>query len=410
MPRGPSFPVGTLGLVAAKGKQMLDRRLVSPTEISDRPLQWLWPDRIPQAAITVLDGDPGSGKSTVTYDIAARVTIGRPMPGRDTATIGPAGVILIQGEDLAGQTVLPNLRAAGADLTKIKLLDRGRFIEAPLLLPNDIPVLEQAVAEVQAKLVVIDPFTAFLAGNSNRDAVVRKALGPLATFAERLDLAVLIVRHLRKSGANNPLYAGLGSIGIIGSVRSGLMVLDDPGSDDLHQHVLAQSKGNFASAPALVYQTIKHRDGTIGVEWLGTSQYTAADLMRGVADDNSAVAEAAYVLYSILAEGPVAAKYCVTRAKNAAVSERTLKRAKKQIGVRSWKEGSGANSRWLWELPDDPVLHQRFKEKDLTNLVERLIHGNVAGDQSDGKAGVDREDRRTDGPDDDGGDAPEAVA
>ena len=102
---------------------------------------------------------------------------------------------------MAGQTVLPNLRAAGADLTKIKLLDRSRFIESPLLLPGDIPVIEQAVVELQAKLVVIDPFTAFLAGNSNGDAAVRKALGPLSVFAEKYDLAVLIVRHLRKSGA-----------------------------------------------------------------------------------------------------------------------------------------------------------------------------------------------------------------
>ena len=67
-----------------------------------------------------------------------------------------------------------------------------------------------------------------------------------------------------------------------------------------HQHVLAQSKGNLASAASLSYHTIKRHDGTIGVEWLGSCQYTAADLMGGHTDDNSAVAEAEYVLYSIL--------------------------------------------------------------------------------------------------------------
>jgi RecA-family ATPase len=190
---------------------MIDRRLVSPAELAERPLRWLWRDRIPLGAITVLDGDPGCGKSTIAYDIAAHVTTGRPMPNCTTATVEPAGVIIIQGEDMAGQSVVPALRAAGADLTKIKLLDRNRFIESPLLLPNDMPIIEHAVNDVQAKLVIIDPFTMFLAGNSNGDAAVRRALGPLAAFAEQHDLAILIVRHLRKSGASNPLYAGLGT-------------------------------------------------------------------------------------------------------------------------------------------------------------------------------------------------------
>ncbi len=382
---------------------MSDRRLVSPSEISERPLQWLWPDRIPLGAVTVLDGDPGSGKSTITLDIAARVTTGRPMPGCDTATVDPAGVVIVQGEDMAAQTVLPNLRAAGADLTKIRLLDRSQFTESPLRLPHDIPVIEQAVVEVQAKFLAIDPFNAFHAGNSNSDSAVRKALGPLSVFAERRDLANVIARHMGKAGRSNPLYAGLGSIGIIGVARSGLMVLADPASEDKHQHVLAQSKGSLAAAASLSYRTIKRHDGTLGVEWLGTSQYSAADLMGGVADDNSAVAEAEYVLYSILVVGPVPARECIKLAGEAGVCERTLKRAKKRMGVHSWKESSGKDCRWLWELPNDSKLLKRFHDKDISQLVERLVHGNVARAQSKGKAGVEHEDRQGDEHDDDGG-------
>lgn len=182
------------------------------------------------------------------------------------------------------------------------------------------------------------------------------------------------------------------------------MVLSDPASDDKHQHVLAQSKGNLASAASLTYRTIKRPNGTIGVEWLGTSQYTATDLMgRGMADENSALADAMYVLYSILVEGPVPAKECISLAKEAAVAERTLKRAKQQMGVRSWKEESGKNCRWLWELPNDPKLLQRFKDKDIANVFERAIHGNVARAQSArqaGSKGVPSKDHR----DDDSGD------
>ena len=382
---------------------MSDRRLVSPTEISERPLQWLWPDLIPLGAVTVLDGDPGCGKSSISYDLAARVTTGRPIPECDAATIGPAGVILIQGEDLAGQTVLPALRAAGADLNKVRLLDRSRFIKSPLRLPKDLGVVRKAVEEMQAKLVVIDPFGMFSDGNPNSESATRKALGPLAVLAEKHDLVAIIVRHFRKSESDNPLYAGLGSIAIIGAVRSGLAVLADPSSEDKHQHVLAQTKGNLASATSLSYRTIKRMDGTIGVEWLGPSQYTAADLMGGMADDHSAVAEAEYVLYSILVKGPVPAKKCIALGKEAGVCERTLKRAKRRMGVPSWKEGSGKKCKWLWELPNDPILLKRFHDKDVAQLVERLVHGKVARAQSDGKAGVDHENRHGDRPDDDGG-------
>ena len=398
-----------LGPLAMKNNIIttIERRLVSPAEIKERPLRWQWPDLIPQGAVTVLDGDPGCGKSTITYDIAARVTTGRPMPNCTAATLGPAGVIVIQGEDLAGQTVLPNLRAAGADLERIKLLDRSRFIDSPLRLPDDLEIIKQAAIEIHAKLVVIDPFTAFLAGNSNGDTAVRKALGPLSVFAEHHDLAVLIVRHLRKSGASNPLYAGLGSIGIIGAVRSGLVVLADPGSDDKHQHILAKSKEGQAAAASLSYRTIKRPDATIAVEWLGPSQYTAADLMGGMTDDHSAVAEAEYVLYSILVEGPVPAKECIKLASEAGVSERTLKRAKKRMGVPSWKEESGKKCKWLWELPNDPKLLKRFRDKDIAQLVERLVHGNVARAQSAGN--TDRKGRQTGDHHDDGDDEVGAV-
>ena len=141
-----------------------------------------------------------------------------------------------------------------------------------------------------ARLVVIDPFTAFLPGSSNGDTAVRKALGPLAVFAEQCELAVLIVPHLRKSAASNPLYAGLGSIGIIGAGRSAFVESTDPPRENQHQHILAQSKGNLASAASLAYRTIKRPDGTIGMEWLGPVAYTAADLMGCVVDDHSAVA------------------------------------------------------------------------------------------------------------------------
>jgi hypothetical protein len=195
--------------------------------------------------------------------------------------------------------------------------------------------------------------------------------------ADRCDLAILVVRHLRKTGSRNPLYGGAGSIGIIGAARAGLFVGNDPGGDDKHRHVLAQSKGNLSDATSLCYRTVKRDDGTVTVEWLGPSKHTAADLAAAnvAADEHSALREAQYVLYSILAVGPVQANEVIRLAKSAGVTERTLKRAKRDLGVRSFKEGSGPGSRWLWELPVDEELLQPFKARDIDDLMERLIYG-----------------------------------
>ena len=101
------------------------------------------------------------------------------------------------------------------------------------------------------------------------------------------------------------------------------------------------------------------------VEWLGPSRHTAEDLSAGnpATDDRSALLEAQQVLYSILSKGRVSANNVHRFAKQATVSERTLKRAKRNLGVRSWKFGSGPGSRWYWELPDDQKLLRPFKDR-----------------------------------------------
>jgi hypothetical protein len=310
--------------------------------------------------------------------LAAKVTVGQPMPGCDAATIRPAGVVLLQAEDNLAEIVVPRLRASGADTDRIRLFDRQLFVQEPLVLPNDLPLVETAAGDIHAKLVVIDPLTAFLAGNANSDMSIRKTFGPLAAFAERCNLAVLVVRHVRKSGARNPLCGGMGSIGIIAAARAGLLVGPDPASDDKHRHVLAQSKGGQSDADSLCYRTVKQEDGTIVVEWLGPSRHTAADLSAAsaAAEEHSALMEARYVLYSILSEGRVPANDVIRLAKLAGVSERTLKRAKRDLSVSSWKHGSGPGSQWFWQLPADEELLRPFRSRDLDCLMDELIYGN----------------------------------
>jgi hypothetical protein len=185
--------------------------------------------------------------SAVGNDLIACVTSGSPTPGC-TGAAAPAGVVLLAAEDVLGGTVRPNLEAAGADLSRVYVHDKARFGSNPLLLPEEQPLIEAAVDAVGAKLVIVDPFSAFLTVNVNSDRNVWQAQGPPTVFAERAGAAVLLVGDLNKGGSNIPLYQGAGSIAVVAAVHSGLLVGRDPNSDDPHRRVLVQAKTNLSSA------------------------------------------------------------------------------------------------------------------------------------------------------------------
>lgn len=346
---------------------MTDHRLIRLNQVTERERSFLWQDRIILGELTLLDGDPGSGKSGITYDLAARVTTGRPMPFC-TIRSEPAGAVLFQAEDSLERDMRPNLRAAGADPSRILAYDRSAAIDRPLIFPDDIPVLEASITEINAKFVVIDPISSFLGVSLNHDQSVRKALGPLADLADRRNIAIVLVRHLTKSGQGHALYRGAGSIAIIGAARSALVVGDDPAANDKHSHILAQSKCNSASAGSIAYRTVLNRDRTITVRWVGPSSCSADEIIvNAQKHDRSAFNEAIEVLQEILSEGPLPVKEVNKLAADAGVSKRTLRRAKEQLDVTSRKMGGGPHAAWHWELPDG-----------MDRLMDTLIHGPIS--------------------------------
>src|SRR5579884_4088984 len=147
--------VGQVGQLHSDGQTPMDneRKLVPLSGIKEEHFQWVWRDRIPLGALTVLEGDPGQSKSTLLYDLVARVTSGKPMPfckGKPK----PAGVVLIQGEDRLDATVKPTLKALGADLDRVLVYERKRFLEQPWSLPKDVSLIEEAAQQVDAKVIV----------------------------------------------------------------------------------------------------------------------------------------------------------------------------------------------------------------------------------------------------------------
>lgn len=340
MPGGPEPEPPALGILLST---------VQPERVS-----WLWPARIPLGKLTILDGDPGLGKSVLTMDLAARLSAGLGMP--DGTPREPGGVVVLNAEDGLADTVLPRLVAAGGDPARVLALrgiPEGAGERLPTL-PFDLPYLLAAVRRMAALLVVVDPIMAFLGGevNAHRDQDCRRALHPLAAMAEETGAAVLVVRHLNKMAGGNPLYRGGGSIGIIGAARSGLLVAKDPDNPD--RRILASTKCNLARLPAsLVYDLTPDANGALRVGWIGESTHTAESLLAAPRDDEDrdAVQEAADVLKTILCNGDLPAADVKREARKAGVSERTLARAKVLLGIRARLVGFGPDGKWYWSRP-----------------------------------------------------------
>jgi hypothetical protein len=360
--------------------------LVCVADVAPETVRWLWPGRIPFGKVTVLDGDPDLGKSSITLDVAARVSTGSPMPDGHQLE-GKGSVILLSAEDGIADTIRPRLDAHGADQQRVEVLTavaQADVPERPWSLPGDLPILRNAIERVGASLVVIDPLMAFLAGevNSNRDQDVRRALHPLSELANPPGVAVVDVRHLNKSGGANAVYRGGGSIGIIGAARSALMVMPDPDDETECRRVLAVSKCNLAPrAPSLAYHVETSEEHDCGrVVWEGQSRHTAVTLLSGPPNDEerSVRAEASDWLRALLTPDRVRADE-VKRLWRATGwgSESTLTRARRDIKVVSRREGFGPGAVYWWELPD------HAGQPPVTSMVvsNRDEHDDVADEQ-----------------------------
>jgi hypothetical protein len=319
-------------------------------DVVPQTVSWLWDGRIPLGKLTVLDGDPGLGKSTLTLAVAAHVSRGIPLPGSSEPSEA-AGVVLLSAEDDLADTVRPRLDAAGADVSRVLALksvpdgDDERLAS----LPADAFLLRQAIARTGARLVVVDPLMAWLDSSvdSHKDQGVRHALHKLASLAEDSGAAFLIVRHLNKAVGGNPLYRGGGSIGIIGAARSGLLVGRDP--DDPTSRVLASTKCNLAAEPDSLRFHLEQHEGASRVVFDGTSLHGAAAVLD--TDTNpTALNEAKDVVRDILSDGPMSATEARRVAVDRGIADRTLDRATKALGVLKRKRGMTGG--WTWSLPE----------------------------------------------------------
>lgn len=310
-------------------------------DVQTQAVSWCWYPYIPAAKITIVQGDPGEGKTTMVLSVAAAITTGTALPNGSSTE--PANVIFQTAEDGYADTIRPRLEMFGANLARVHVIDED---EQPLTL-TDVRI-EEAIIRFDAKLLVLDPLQAYLGGrNMNSANGVRPMMKALGAVAERTGCAIVIIGHLNKSGSKAQ-YRGLGSTDIPAAARSVLTV----GRIDEHTRAFVQTKSNLA--PAGKPQAFK-LDPTAGFMWLGDIAITAEELLSGMQDNRpeSQLEKAMRLIRAILQDGAELAEVVVSSVEAEGVSYETTKRAKKALSVRSFKRGE----RWYWELPtgnDDP--------------------------------------------------------
>lgn len=325
-------------------------------DVEAKPVDWLWPERIPRGCVTVLAGRPGEGKSFAAADLAARVSTGRDWPDGTTCPVGD--VLLVCGEDDPATTIRPRLDAHGADANRVHLLRAVRRVRngAPgeaMFTLNDVPALEAAMQGLSAPaLCVIDPIGSFIGGkvDAHRDNEVRAVLAPIAALAERHRVAVLVVAHHNKGASTRADDLIMGSRAFPGLARSVQHLMRDPDDDD--RRLLLPGKLNLSRKPTGLAFRIEGEPARLVWEpepvQLNADGVLAAMAHRG--GKATRRDDAAAWLRDFLSDGPRPAADVFAAADVAGFPQRTVERAKAAAGVEVSKAGFGGA--WVWRLAE----------------------------------------------------------
>ncbi|GHU82212.1 hypothetical protein FACS1894196_0160 [Clostridia bacterium] len=236
-------------------------------EIAEEAVRWLWKPYIAFGKITVIQGDPGNGKTTLALAIAAIISRREKMPTGDAPTF-VGNIIYQSGEDNPQDTLKPRLAACRADCSKIACIEADNSLSPKLL--------EEAIVETNTKYVVLDPLQAFLTGKQDISSAkdMRPFLKELSNVAERTGAAIVIVGHMNKGERSKSIYRGLGSIDITAQARSVLLVgkrKSDPGI-----RFMTQIKNNLSDYGKSISFTVGKNGG---VEFLGECDVQEEDLL-----------------------------------------------------------------------------------------------------------------------------------
>lgn len=324
-----------------------DYKLIRMDDVEAEEVEWLWEGFIPVGKLTILQGDSGKGKTMAMLNIIAALTTGRDLlsPPGSPQISEPINVIYQTAEDGLGDTIKPRLLAAGADCSRVFVID-----ECEKALNMSDARLEHAISDTGAGLVVLDPLQAYLGENvdMHRANEVRPKLRLIGDAAARHNCGMVLIGHLNKMGKAKADYRGLGSIDFMAAARS--VILCAPSSRDPDVRVLALMKSSlmYEHSP-VAFRLSKER----GFEWIGEYEANVDDLLRDSKPKGAKTMDAKRFLREQLDEGMIPSTDLYAAAMEQGISKKTLRNAMKDIGTQSIKDGD----RWCVGLQPEQMCN-----------------------------------------------------
>jgi putative DNA primase/helicase len=338
----------------------------SAADITPKKVDWAWPNRIALGKHTMIGGEGGLSKSQFLAFLAATISTGGAWPA-DEGKAPLGNVIMFSAEDDPEDTIVPRLAAAGANLSRVRIVEAARDANGERLfdLQRDLKSLEREVESFEnVNLVTFDPISSYLGskidGNSNND--VRRVLEPLSRIAARHQAAIVSLTHSPKGSGSKALNQFIGSAAFVNVVRAAFLVMRDP--DDIERILFLTAKNNLGKDPGgLAYRIGVRFVGEHGeipapyIVWedkpVAITANEALAAARGDGRNRSATDEAGDFLREILADGPVPQKDVEAQADGAGLSWAAVKRAKKAAGVKAERrgvEGERGGGGWYWSI------------------------------------------------------------
>ena len=333
--------------------------LTCGADLTPEPVQWLWPDWLALGKFHLLAGAPGQGKTTIAMGLAATVTLGGRWP--DGTRCAAGNVLVWSGEDDYTDTLLPRLIAAGADRNRVFFVDGTSVGDAvrPFDPATDTRTLQAAIEQIgSVSLIIIDPVSTAVAGDSHKNTEVRRGLQPLVDLATNINAALLGITHLSKGGqGSDPAQRVIGSIAFTAVARVVLVAARVQGNEGEDKRILARSKSNIGPDNGGFEYHLAQVEALPGIhasriEWGQAVQGSARELLTDPADSDDGIdhADAVSLLRAELTAN------CWTPQKEASkalieagFTKPQIWRASKKLAVLRKKGGMGEG--WYWRLP-----------------------------------------------------------
>lgn len=312
-------------------------RLIKMSDVESEEIEWLWYPFIPYGKLTIVQGDPGDGKTTLVLNIAARLSRGEG-GDRDMKVSEPMNVVYQTAEDGLSDTVKPRLESAQADCERVLVIDESR---KSLSMADER--IEAALIQTKVRLLILDPIQAYLGGgiDINRANETREMTKKLSLLAEKYKCAIVLIGHMNKAAENKAAYSGMGSNDFFAVARSVLLVGRIEGEPD--KRAVVQIKNNLAAfghPKAFAF-------ADDGFKWIGDYDIIADDVLGGLVPKVNKLERAKQMLCDLAKETEsVSSKEIFELADYKGISKRTLENAKKELGIRARK----VNNSWYWEI------------------------------------------------------------